>query len=855
MILERDAELAELARLVGETATVGGRVVLVRGEAGIGKSTLVNWFLSGAADRAEMLVGRCDDLITPQPLGPIWDIARTSPSLLQPLSDGDRRAVMEALLDLLSRLPRPTVIVLEDTQWADEATLDVIKFLGRRIARANGVLILTYRDVEVDAEHPLRQVIGDLPAQNIVRMPLSRLSAGAVTSMIESEAFDVAAVLALTNGNPLFVTEVLASGTDAVPLSVRDAVLARVSKVSPAARRVLDLVSVVPGKVEASIVAEITEPTEEQLAESVRQGLLMVDDGVLSFPHDLQRRAVEASLTSSARRSLNQQILDALGNSAEPARLVHHATEAGNVDAIVRFAPRAAGAAMAIESTTEAVAHFRALAPYLERLEPEEQAATLVDWAQQEANLDHSESVDLFDRAIELYRAAADIHNLARTLTAASVVNRTFGRDAKAVAHSTEAVELLEPYGPSVDMIRALSHRAFLEFIYADTDEAVLALVNRAISVAESIGADKAIGGVLNVKAQTIFSRGDMRGLGLMEDSLRRAESAQNHWGEARALHSMAYMYGDVRDIARAADYAQRARDTAAQYEFRSLEVDCQAMYSEFLLWRGDWARAEDAAAEVLGSNPIVEALATRVLGTIQSRRGRNEARAAINRMWSSVRPEQGPTVTDPAAAAVAEHFWLSDNIDPEVLQRLEEILAQGIAIGTPWPSGAFAFWMWKLGLLDAAPDGTADFYGWIINGEYEKAAAFWHAKGIPYEEGLALMHGDEAEQIEAIRIFDDLGANATANKVRQALLDQGTKVPRGRSRATRDHAAGLTARQAEVLNLLARGLTNIEIADELFVSHRTVENHVSAVLMKLDVGSRKAAVKAARYQGILDHA
>jgi DNA-binding NarL/FixJ family response regulator len=114
-------------------------------------------------------------------------------------------------------------------------------------------------------------------------------------------------------------------------------------------------------------------------------------------------------------------------------------------------------------------------------------------------------------------------------------------------------------------------------------------------------------------------------------------------------------------------------------------------------------------------------------------------------------------------------------------------------------------------------------------------------------------MHGDEAQQVEAIRIFEDLGASATAKKVRQALLDQGAKVPRGRSQATRDHAAGLTARQAEVLDLLARGLTNTEIADELFVSHRTVENHVSAVLMKLDVATREAAVNTARDQGILD--
>jgi DNA-binding CsgD family transcriptional regulator len=223
--------------------------------------------------------------------------------------------------------------------------------------------------------------------------------------------------------------------------------------------------------------------------------------------------------------------------------------------------------------------------------------------------------------------------------------------------------------------------------------------------------------------------------------------------------------------------------------------------------------------------------------------------------MWSLVQPGEGATVVDTAAAGVAEYLWLSGEDDPELIHRLKEVLTEGIALGTPWPSGAFAFWMWKLGLLDEVPEGTADFYGWIIKGEYEKSAEFWRERGIPYEEGLALMHGDETNQIEAIRIFEGLGAVATANKVRESLAHRGVKVPRGRSQATRDHAGGLTARQAEVLGLLAGGLTNTEIADELFVSQRTVENHVSAVLMKLDVPNREAAVETARVQGILDSA
>ena len=852
MILEREVELRELSELLDGVASSGGRVVLIRGEAGIGKSTLINQFLSDCADRADTLLGACDDLLTPQPLAPIWDVARSTPSLVQPLADGDRRAVMETLLGLLSRQPRPTVLVLEDTQWADEATLDLITFLGRRIGRAYGLLLLTYRDVEVDTDHPLRQIIGELPQQNVARMSLSPLSQHAVSSMIDSAAFDIDQVLALTGGNPLFVREVLASGMEHVPLSVRDAVLARAAKLSPVARRVLEVVSIVPGQAERSLVAELVRPTDEQLAECERQGLLVVGDAVLSFPHDLQRRAIESSLSLSERRSLNRQVLDVLRGAADPARLVHHATEANDIDAIVEYAPQAARAAMAIRSTSEAVAQFRRLQPHLDRIEIGDRAAVLADWATQEYQLDHPESVGLFERAIEFHRKVGDTHRLALVLTMASRANWTNGRTEQALGYSNEAIALLEPNGLGPDMARALSQRAHLEFDYQDRDEAVLPLVDRAIAVAREVGDAEALVRALSVKGYLIYSRGDLSGMALMEESLEVATRSGDEWGEVIGLTNMAGMFGDVRDVARAIDFARRARDTAARYDIRSLAVNSQAMYAEFLLWKGDWEAAENAATDALESSAHVEAMACRVLGTIQARRGRNEAMTAIARMWSLMDAEPGPSALDPAAATLAEYLWLSGEQNPELVARLETVLAAMLALGRPWPSGPFAFWMWKLGLLDVVPDGSADFYRWIMTGEYRRAAQFWRDKGIPYEEGLALMHGTEAEQVEAIRIFEDLGATAAANNVRRSLMQQGARVPRGKSLATRDHPAGLTARQAEVLRLLACGLPNTRIADELFVSYRTVENHVSAILMKLDVATREAAVITARERGLL---
>ena len=759
---------------------------------------------------------------------------------------------MEAVLDLLSRSLRPTVLVLEDTQWADEATLDLIKFLGRRIARTNGLLILTYRDVEVDAEHPLRQVIGELPPQILIRMPLKRLSAEAVASMIEGGSFDLDEVLALTGGNPLFVSEILASGVEAVPTSVRDSVLARASKISPQARHVLDLISVIPGEAEQPPIEEILQPTSEQLAECVRQGLLRIEDDTVAFPHDLQRRAIESSLTSADRRHLNQQVLNSLGDDADPSRLVHHAREADNVEAIVQFAPNAAREAMAIQSTREAVAHFRLLEPYLERIPINEQADILEDWARQEYYLDNAASLDLLDRAIGVRRSFDDDRALARTLTFAASLKRSHLQNADSLVVAIEAVGILEPYGPSADLARALSIHAFINWLNYEDIPMALRIIDKARAIAEVITDDVAVISALNTEGSIRHSGGDASGMSLVEETLRLAERGGYAYEEVRALINLAGMSGDDRNVERAIDFARRARDTAVRNEMPAFEADAQSMHGEFLLWKGAWVEAEDAASVFLGSMPTTATLAWRVLGTLQARRGRSEARSALDRMWSLAETSEQLTHMDPAAAVLAEYMWLSGEDDPAWLQRLNDVLDMGLHAGRPWPSGAFAFWMWKLGLLDTVPEGTADFYGWIIKGEHRKSAEFWHERRIPYEEGLALMHGGEAEQIEAIRIFEGLGATATANKVRRTLTDQGVKVSRGKSHATRDHAAGLTARQAEVLELVAQGLTNTEIADKLFVSNRTVENHVSAVLMKLDVPSREAAVESAREQGIL---
>lgn len=851
MFLERDTDLGRLHRLLGDLDSFGGRVVLVRGEAGIGKTALISRFIDEIRGGVHVLVGVCDDLLTPQTLGPVWDVARQDPSVATPLAGGDCRGVMEALLALLSRRLRPTVLVFEDMQWADGATLDVTRFLGRRIGKTNGLLVLSYRDGEIDIDHPLRMVIGELSPQLLERIRLGRLSTQAVADMARDADFDVDEVVSLTGGNPLFVTEVLAWGVGQAPASVQDSVLGRVAKLPAGARRLLDLVSVIPGEAERALVEAILDPDPSEVTECERLGLLRTGDTAVWFRHELVRRAVESALSPDDRRRLNQRVLDEVADRADPAVLAHHAREAGDGAAVIEFAPRAARAAMAAESHVEALRQFRALEPYGDEIVDVEWASILEDRARVECYLDHDGALNTLGRAIDLYRALGSQRDLARVLAFAVRFYESDGQPRVAEDCSAEAVAILEKYGPSADLAFAVSQQAWLALMQ-NRGERVVALADQAISIAEVVDDEQTIICALDTKGCQLLSCGDPAGFGVLEECRRRAAEHGIGFEEVRALTNMAGFATQRLELDWASDLALRARETAARHEYRGAEAFARTFIAVILRLRGDWAAAEDVISDVLSNSSNFEFPAILDWGKLQARSGRPEARATVERGWSLAQTRAELQFLAPAAAALAEYLWLVGEDDPHRIGIFHNVLHATTQTGDLLSAGDLAFWLWKLGHLPTVPDRIVEPYRLIIVGEHAEAAVIWEEKGMPYEQALALMHGGEADQLLSLRIFEELGASATAWRLRKSLLDMGVRAPRGKAATTRDHPAGLTARQAEVLDLLAEDLTNPEIADRLFISTHTAENHVAAILMKLDANDRHAAVDAARNQGLV---
>jgi hypothetical protein len=382
-------------------------LVFISGEAGVGKTALVRRFADSHADAVRVLSGACDALFTPRPLGPILDLASITGGELGALAarGGRPYEVADALIAALRSGP-PAMLVLEDIHWADEATLDVLRLLARRIESVPALVLVTYRD-DLDRAHPLRILLGELPkSAPIARLPLGALSAEAVATLAEPSGMDATDLYAKTAGNPFYVTEVLAAGDATIPATVRDAVLARAARLSTASMAVLEAVAIVPAAAELWLLEGLVGPALEGLDACLSAGMLTATAGAVTFRHELARLAIDASLTPVRKMSLHRQALSVLVASprAAPdlARLVHHADGAADAEAVMRWAPAAAERAATLGAHREATAQYAAALRYAAAWAPAERGELL------ERQAHESYLADLFDISISSGREAVE---------------------------------------------------------------------------------------------------------------------------------------------------------------------------------------------------------------------------------------------------------------------------------------------------------------------------------------------------------------------------------------------------------------------------------------------------------------
>ena len=847
-LLERDSLLAALEAALADAGRGNGRIVFVGGEAGVGKTSLVRAFAERA--RALVLTGTCDSLATPTPLGPFLDVAAQVGGELESRVEAgaDARTVAFALVE---ELQRPSVLVLEDVHWADEATLDVLRVLGKRVERARSLVLATYREDEVAGEHPLRILLGTLAsAPGVSRLSVPPLSLDAVRTLAEPHDADADAVFALTRGNAFYVTEVLAASSDGLPPTVRDAVLARAASLAPGTRALLDAASLVPARAELWLLAEVVDDAPAQLDACVASGMLREEGAGVAFRHELARLAVESTVTPARRRALHAAILAALAappvGEPDPARLAHHAEQAGDAAAAFAHAKAAGERAASLGSHREAVAQFARALRHAGRLPAAEHASLLAAFAQEAALTGRfDDSIAARTKAIELFRESGDELREGESLALLTRPLIADGQNAEAEEASRAAIELLERHPPSPELASAYSAQAYLRMLNRDNADGVR-WGERSVELVRRFDDPAGLAFALNMIGTSHVMAGDFdRGIEQLHRSLEVAEEHDLDYGISSAYSMLGSGLGEMYELERSEDYLRRHIAFADEHDIDPSYT--MSWLAAVLAYRGRWDDSVELAHAVLRSaagaiSPITALVA---LGRVRARRGDPGVWDVLDRALELSRPGGHLQRLGHVHAARAEAAWLAGDRERT---RDEARAAYDLALEKRhlWFAGELAYWQWHVGSLETAPGWIAEPYRLQLHGNPAAAAEAWRTKGCPYEAARALSESeDEGLLLQALAELDRLGAQPAAKLVRQTLRTRGAAVPRGPRPATRANRAGLTARELEVLELLREGLRDAEIATRLVISERTVHHHVSAILRKLDVRSRTEAARA----------
>lgn len=857
-LLERQAQLDALTEAFANARSGSGKLLLIAGEAGLGKSSLVEQFVAAIRQSARILWGACDALDTPRALGPVHEIAAQTAILEEhvAVAGESRDWLFGALFAQLMPPNSTSVVVLEDVHWADESTLDFFRFVGRRIQRTAALMIATYREEELSPTHPVRLALGELTGRHVIRTRLAPLSSGAVAEMAKSSGRDDAELLyQITGGNPFFVSEALAYPGERVPETVRDAVLARLMRCSPAARELAELVSISPGKIDARVVDALISSQGSAVDEGAARGLLVVQGDGVSFRHELARLAVQSTLPPERACIMHGRLLQALEERhADVTQLVHHAALAKDSAAVLKYAPLAAKEAARLGAHREAAAHLVAALRYREELPLSLQAQMFEQLAEEWAMTNQPlRAIESGQAALALWRKEGDVGAQARVLSFLTPEYRMAGDKTGANESIDEALALLEPLPPGAPLAMAYSVRSRLAS-NRGLDREALEFGRRALALAQGAGDTAIESQVLNSIGSALLIAGDMSGYEPLHRSLEIALDKKLDECAARAYSNMVFCATLNHDFARAQQFY---RDGVAFCEERGLFSSIAYIRSyaaRLALDRGEWAEAAQIVFETTQSTelvPVQRVPARATLALVRIRRGDPGAEDLINDVYDVALTMDEPERVGRLTAARAELAWYRGDL--ETIARETEMGLRHLADRRiPWVKGELLFWKSKTAAIDEDAGNLPEPYRLMLNHDWSAAASAWENIGMPYEQALCLAEGSDEELLQALSIAGRLGAGPLETIVRKRLRERNVRgVPRGPRETTRGNPAGLSEKEFEVLVLLAEGCSNSKIASRLHRSTKTVDHHVSAILAKLEVHSRAEAITAAFGLGI----
>jgi DNA-binding CsgD family transcriptional regulator/tetratricopeptide (TPR) repeat protein len=582
--------------------------------------------------------------------------------------------------------------------------------------------------------------------------------------------------------------------------------------------------------------------------------MLLEQAGAVEFRHELARLAIEASLEPRRRLSLHRAALAALSEPPagvlDAARLAHHADATGDAEAVLLFAPVAADRAAALGAHREATAQYARALRYGDRLSPGERGDLLRKQAVEYVVTDqYDEALAAATRAIEEYRAIGDRLGEGDALRIRSDFGWCPGYIAGCTRDAREAVTLLE----TVPASRELSHAyANLGGLHKDAEERpeAKAWAIRAIELGEKLGArDVVIRATTDLGAAEVLD-GDPAGLARLEDALASAREAGFGYQVARVYLNLLGPAAATRNFTITDRYLALGLQYCSDQGFELHRLYLLADAARVALDTGRWDEAADHAKAVLrvprsSTTPRIHALV--VLALVRARPGDPEVRPLLDEAWALAEPTGELPRIGPVAVARAEVAWLHGRRD-DIVVATDATLELALKRDSRWRLGELLSWRRRAGARDDVDVQPRGPFAAELAGDWHTAAEQWAQLGCPYEAALALADADEEEPLRlALDELQLLEARPVAAIVARRLRELGVReIRRGPRPSTRTNAAGLTNRESQVLALVAEGLRNAEIAERLFLSQRTVDKHVSAILRKLGADNRVEAAKAA---------
>ena len=772
-LLERESSLALLGEYAAQARGGEGRLVLLGGEAGVGKSALVERLQRGLPD-ARWSWGMCDGLFTPRPLGPLFDLAdQFGGALLEHCGSGaDREVLFRALLREISAPGVLDVVVVEDIHWADEATLDLLRYLSRRLRDAAVLLIATYRDDGLAAGDLLRVALGDLASQRCTRrVALAPLSSDAVQELADGSGLPAPELYRLTGGNPFYVTEVLQAGMAQVPSSARDAVLAQAARLSGGGREVLDVAALTGSQIEARLLESVTGCPPSVLDELLDSGLLVGDGGWVRFRHEIARLAVAHAVAGHRGRAIHELVLAALRSFGcdDEARMAFHAEAAGDPAAVLRYAPGAARRAARLGSHREAAVQYERALRFSAGADPATLARLHEGLADEVALLDRWRDAETAgERALALWREAGEQLREGDALRRLSRIRWNMCRGREAVVAAEAAVSVLEALGPSAELARAYATSANQRMLYSDHDAAI-GLALRAQALATRCDAADVFSDALNTQAASSAAKG-LPWAGQMRRALEIALAGGHHQEAARAYTNLCGIHADKREFAEAEWYLVAALAYCEEHDIASYAICLRGELSALRERTGRWDEAIALSSQILtdtGPSPVNRLCALIRLGAMRARRGEPGVWECLDEAATTADETGEPQHQIPVRLARAEAHWLEGR--PDAARHEAELADDACASSDAWSRGAVAAWLRRTGSSRPVRREVAEPYRLVLDGDPVGAAHVWTRLGCPYDAAMSLADAPDDDALrQALSIVTSLGAQPAAWMIRK---------------------------------------------------------------------------------------